>query len=66
MLRTDAAAMDSFLDRMTIDVSELFRNPERFEAGEAHHPRAAGRPPRGSRWPGAGCSYGAEVYSLAI
>ena len=67
VLRTDAAAMDSFLDRMTINVSELFRNPERFEELEKRIiPALLAAHPRGLKVWSAGCSYGAEVYSLAI
>ncbi len=55
-----------FLDRMTINVSELFRNPEKWrELEEVILPEML----KGKRplkvW-SAGCSYGAEPYTLAI
>jgi chemotaxis protein methyltransferase CheR len=63
-----------FLDRMTINVSELFRNPEKWEV--LRRPiltewltdarPAAGTTPRGLKVWSAGCSYGAEPYSLAL
>ncbi len=66
-LRGDPRALDGFLDRMTINVSELFRNPERFEELERDlFPEMLRRSPGGLRVWSAGCSYGAEVYSLAI
>ena len=67
-LRRDAAARGAFLDHITINVSELFRNPERFAELEGRFmpelvARASGR---GLRVWSAGCSYGAEAYTLAI
>lgn len=67
ILRRDPAARDGFLDRMTINVSELFRNPERFGELEASYlPALAAANPSGLRVWSAGCSYGAEIYSLGI
>jgi len=67
-LRRDVTARDAFLDRMTINVSELFRNPERFAELERDHlpALAAGARAGALRVWSAGCSYGAEPYSLAI
>lgn len=66
-IRRDAVARDEFLDRMTINVSELFRNPERFDELERIHiPSLLGGSPRGLKVWSAACSYGAEPYSLAI
>lgn len=66
-IRRDAAARDDFLDRMTINVSELFRNPERFsELERTHLPALIAERPTGIRIWSAACSYGAEPYSLAI
>ncbi len=62
----DSAEYGQFLDRLTINVSELFRNPEKWE-----ELRSAILPPMLARkrslkiW-SAGCSYGAEPYTLAI
>lgn len=66
-LRRDPVARDGFLDRMTINVSELFRNPERFEELErVHLPSLLRGPAPGLRVWSAGCSYGAEPYTLAM
>jgi chemotaxis protein methyltransferase CheR len=64
-LRTDRSELDALLDRVTINVSQLWRHPEQWlalERGvlpELAHP---GGPVRA--W-SAGCSYGAEVFTLA-
>ena len=66
LLEADSAAYAGFLDRMTINVSELYRNPEKWaELREKILPPMlqANRPLK--IW-SAGCSYGAEPYSLAI
>jgi chemotaxis protein methyltransferase CheR len=56
--------LEAFLDRMTINVSQLWRNPEQWELlRDAILPAFAGRP-RFNAW-SAGCSYGAEAYTLA-
>jgi len=66
-LRRDKAALAGFLDRMTINVSELFRNPERFEEVEkVHFPRLLASSPDGLRVWSAGCSYGAEPYTMSV
>lgn len=79
-LERDPQEMHAFLDRMTINVSELYRNPEKWdEMRDTVLPMLTGeRGERGERSPGkmlgtrklkiwsAGCSYGAEPYSLAI
>jgi chemotaxis protein methyltransferase CheR len=56
--------LEAFLDRMTINVSQLWRNPEQWAL--LQHtilPTFSGRP-RFNAW-SAGCSYGAEAYTLA-
>lgn len=67
-IRADRRTRDEFLDRMTINVSELFRNPERFaELERIHIPALAGASgARGLKAWSAACSYGAEPYSLLI
>jgi chemotaxis protein methyltransferase CheR len=67
-LKRDVAARSAFLDHMTINVSELFRNPERFQELEGRYipDLLAGAKGRGLRVWSAGCSYGAEPYTLAI
>jgi chemotaxis protein methyltransferase CheR len=63
-LKADPAELDAFLDRVTINVSQLWRHPEQWKAlGEAILPELAGRG-RVRAW-SAGCSYGAEAYTLA-
>jgi len=63
-LRQDAKQLDDLLDRVTINVSQLWRHPDQW----AHLERgllaelAAGGPIRA--W-SAGCSYGAESFTLA-
>ncbi len=76
-LESDPQEMHAFLDRMTINVSELYRNPEKWdEMRDIVLPMLTGQ--SAERSPGkmlgsrklkiwsAGCSYGAEPYSLAI
>ncbi|MFP5364172.1 MAG: CheR family methyltransferase [Thermoleophilia bacterium] len=56
--------LDDFLDRVTINVSQLWRNPEQWELlGRTILPEFAGRQ-RFKAW-SAGSSYGAEAYTLA-
>ena len=64
VLRADPVELDAFLDRVTINVSELWRHPEQFSVLARHilpELAAAGR----MRCWSAGCSYGAEAYTLA-
>lgn len=66
VLERDPQQFAYFIDRITINVSELFRNPEKFdELRQVILPelRRLGSPLK--VW-SAGCSYGAEPYSLAI
>ncbi len=64
LLQRDAQELDRFLDRVTINVSQLWRNPEQWGglAGEVIPELAAAR--RIRIW-SAGCSYGAECYTAA-
>jgi chemotaxis protein methyltransferase CheR len=56
--------LDAFLDRVTINVSQLWRNPEQWELLRTKVlPEFAGRG-RVRAW-SAGSSYGAEAYTLA-
>jgi len=68
LLRADDAEPWRLLDRLTIKVSRLFRNPETFAAiGERFLPELRRR--RGARplrvW-SAGCARGEEAYGLAM
>jgi chemotaxis protein methyltransferase CheR len=64
VLRRDRSELDAFLDRITINVSQLWRNPEQWTVlGEHVLPELAAEG-RVRAW-SAGCSYGAEAYTLA-
>ncbi|HEY6759718.1 MAG TPA: protein-glutamate O-methyltransferase CheR [Baekduia sp.] len=67
-LATDKVELNRFLDRVTINVSQLWRNPEQWETLEAKIlPDLAATAPSPHRvrcW-SAGSSYGAEAYTLA-
>jgi chemotaxis protein methyltransferase CheR len=64
-LAADAEELDAFLDRVTINVSQLWRHPEQWEALTKHIlPELAAGQGRIRAW-SAGCSYGAEAYTLA-
>jgi chemotaxis protein methyltransferase CheR len=55
-----------YLDRLAINVSELFRNPEKWEELRVKIlPWLLSRSARLKCW-SAGCSYGAEAYTLAM
>ncbi len=66
LLEKDKHEYAVFLDRMTINVSELFRNPEKWaELREKLLPAMLKEKKSLKVW-SAGCSYGAEPYTLAI
>jgi chemotaxis protein methyltransferase CheR len=64
-LRQDGGELDALLDRVTINVSQLWRHPDQW-VRLAHDvlPALARDGARIRAW-SAGCSYGAEVYTLA-
>lgn len=65
-LRQDETRMRAFIDRLAINVSEMFRNPEQFELLQREIlPQLLKRKSSLRVW-SAGCSYGAEAYSIAI
>jgi chemotaxis protein methyltransferase CheR len=63
-LSSDRVALDEFLDRMTINVSQLWRNPEQWARLEQTVLPELARNGSIRAW-SAGCSYGAEAYTLA-
>jgi chemotaxis protein methyltransferase CheR len=62
-LRQDKAELDALLDRMTINVSQLWRNPEHWKLLESKILPELAEKGRVSAW-SAGSSYGAEAYTL--
>ncbi|MBI2875368.1 MAG: protein-glutamate O-methyltransferase CheR [Candidatus Tectomicrobia bacterium] len=65
-LEQDAAELKRFRDYLTINVSEFFRDPEKFAYLKTHIlPQMVSNCPMLNGW-SAGSSYGAEAYSLAI
>jgi chemotaxis protein methyltransferase CheR len=67
LLKNDSVLLDRFMERMTITVSQLWRNTDIFDAIEAEilpelDAHADGR--KLKLW-SAGCSYGAEPHTLA-
>lgn len=55
-----------FMDKLAINVSELFRNPEKWaEMEKKVLPELLSRSPKLKIW-SAGCSYGAEAHTLAV
>jgi chemotaxis protein methyltransferase CheR len=63
-VRADKQLLDELLDRVTINVSQLWRHPDqwaRLEGGLLKELASSGRVRAWS----AGCSYGAEAYTLA-
>jgi chemotaxis protein methyltransferase CheR len=66
LIRTDAKVRNDFVNKLTINVSEFFRNPERFdELGRIILPDLLKRQTTVRIW-SAGCSDGSEPYSVAI
>ena len=61
----DAAAMDRFLLAVTVNVTEMFRDPAFYLAFRDKVAPLVGERPRARIWH-AGCSTGEEVYSVAI
>jgi chemotaxis protein methyltransferase CheR len=63
-LRRDRSELNALLDRVTINVSQLWRHPEQWNVLEdSVLPQLRGRD-RLRAW-SAGCSYGAEAFTLA-
>lgn len=66
MVRADAVLLRDLEQHVTINVSKFFRNPEAFEYLRSHILPSLLAAGRGLRVWSAGCSYGAEPYSLAM
>jgi chemotaxis protein methyltransferase CheR len=64
LLAADTTALDEFLDRVTINVSYLWRNPEQWDLLERRIVPELAAAGSLRAW-SAGCSYGAEAYTLA-
>jgi chemotaxis protein methyltransferase CheR len=64
VLRRDRSGLEAFLDRVTINVSQLWRHPEQFDVLERHVLPELAEKGRIRAW-SAGCSYGAEAFTLA-
>ncbi len=66
LLDRSSQLMDEFRKRMTINVSEFFRNPDKFEELQRDILPVLQRQGGRLRAWSAGCSHGAEAYSLAL
>jgi len=65
-IENDKKAFADFIEYLTINVSEFFRTPEKFSELEAKViPDLLSKSPKLNIW-SAGCSIGAEPYSLAM
>src|SRR5699024_9271623 len=65
-LESDEALANEFIDGITIDFSELYRNPKRWETLQKFSfPRFIHKKPTITIW-SACCSTGEEPYSLAL
>jgi chemotaxis protein methyltransferase CheR len=64
LMAHDEGELDQFLDRMTINVSQLWRNPLQWQALAEQVIPVLAVHGRIRAW-SAGCSYGAEVFTLA-
>lgn len=66
LMQKSPSLAEEFLDRVTINVSELFRNPEQFDVLRASVlPGLLAKSGDLHIW-SAGCSYGAEPYTIAL
>lgn len=63
-LRNDPEHLEKLLDRITINVSQLWRNPEQWQIIQTRLLPELAEQGQLRAW-SAGCSYGAEAYTLA-
>ncbi len=61
----DPARQKEFFDRITINVTEFFRNPERWDRYSSYISDLISRSSNGTLW-SAGCATGEEPYSMGI
>jgi chemotaxis protein methyltransferase CheR len=64
LLGREAAELAALLDRVTINVSQLWRHPDQWDTLATHVLPQLAETGRVRAW-SAGCSYGAEAYTLA-
>ncbi len=64
-MSADQAELENFLDRVTINVSQLWRNPDQWTRLERTVLPELFEAKRAVKAWSAGCSYGAEAYTLA-
>jgi chemotaxis protein methyltransferase CheR len=64
LLGREAAELDALLDRVTINVSQLWRHPDQWDTLGTHVIPDLAAGGRIRAW-SAGCSYGAEAYTIA-
>lgn len=66
LLKSDAKKLEEFLNMLTINVTEFFRNPEKFQELEnLYIPELLKNSRKLKIW-SAGCSIGAEIYSVSM
>lgn len=66
LIDSDPAEFRRFIDHLTINVSEFFRNPEKFQELFEQHLPSLVHPGQTLKVWSAGCSTGEEPYTLAI
>ncbi|MEI7473454.1 MAG: protein-glutamate O-methyltransferase CheR [bacterium] len=66
VLKTDSKKLEEFLNMLTINVTEFFRNPEKFQELETLYLPELLKNSRKLKVWSAGCSIGAEIYSLSM
>ena len=66
LLKKDSGHLNDFINMLTINVTEFFRNPEKFALLQTEYiPELLERNTRLKIW-SSGCSIGAEIYSIAM
>ncbi len=65
LLDRDPSKQKEFFDRITINVTEFFRNPDKWDRFKFYISQEMKKSSRGTIW-SAGCASGEEPYSIAI